>query len=38
MRFVVKKINCRQNAPPLKLKARILTFYSNNKEEQKAGF
>jgi len=33
MRFVVNKINCRQNDTPLKLKAGILIFYSNNKVE-----
>jgi len=38
MRFVVNKINCRQNETRLKLKARVLTFYSNNNAEQKAGF
>jgi len=38
VRFVVNKINCRQNETRLKLKTRVLTFYSNNKEEQKAGF
>ncbi|WP_289019536.1 hypothetical protein [uncultured Desulfobacter sp.] len=38
MFFVVNKINCRQNEIRLKLKARVLTFYSNHKAEQKAGF
>jgi len=38
VRFVVNKINCRQNETRLTLTARILTFYSNNKEEQKTGF
>jgi len=33
MRFVVNKINCRQNETRLKLKARGLTFYSNNLDE-----
>ncbi len=32
MRFVVKKINCRQNETRLKLKARVLSFYSNKKD------
>jgi len=35
IRFVVNKINCRQNDPRLELKAGILSFSSNNKEEQR---
>jgi hypothetical protein len=31
MRFVVNKINCRQNETRLKLKARVLSFYGNKK-------
>ena len=38
MCFEVNKINCRQNETRLKLKARVLTFYSNHKEEQKTVF